>query len=58
MKHFGNYQIIYQFLLKKKHIENIDFKKSMHTTLIDSGIYDFFWSESQKFVKYVIKSNS
>lgn len=58
MKHFGNYETIYQFLLEKKLIEKVDFKKSMHTTLIDSVISDFFWSESQKFIENVIKSDS
>lgn len=50
MKHFGKYETVYRFLIEKKLIDKIDFEKSMRTTLIDTLIADYFWSEAQAFL--------
>ena len=57
VKHFGNYERIYKFLLEKKMIPKVDIIKSMSTELVNSDVADFFWKESQTFIKSVISSN-
>jgi hypothetical protein len=57
IKHFGNYESIYNFLLEKKLIQKVDIIKSMSTELINSNIADFFWNESQIFIKNVLNSD-
>lgn len=56
-KHFGSYENIYKFLLEKKLTNKVDIIKSMNTNLINSEIADYFWDETQSFIKNVLKSN-
>ena len=57
MTHFGSYENIYKFLLEKKLTNKVDIIKSMNTELINSEIADYFWNETQIFLKNVIKSD-
>ncbi|WP_423149764.1 hypothetical protein [Rubrolithibacter danxiaensis] len=57
MKHFGHYENVYNFLVEKKLVKPVNFVRSMNTDLINSAIVDFFWSETQIFLKNVLNSN-
>ncbi|WP_460219410.1 hypothetical protein [Psychroserpens sp. MEBiC05023] len=58
MRHLGNYEKVYQFLVEKKLINKIDFYESMETELINSKIADFFWNEAQTFINNVVKQST
>ena len=57
MRHFGNYELIYNYLLEKKLVKKVDFIKSMRTELINSEIADFFWENCQIFLKSLITNS-
>jgi hypothetical protein len=57
MRHFGNYELIYNYLLEKKLIQNVNFIKSMRTELINSAIADFFWDNCQDFLANIIENS-
>ncbi|AVR46035.1 hypothetical protein C7S20_12650 [Christiangramia fulva] len=57
MRHFGNYELIYNYLLEKKLIEKVNFIQSMTTELINSEIADFFWENCQTFLENIIENS-
>ena len=57
MRHFDKYENVYKFLIEKRLIEKIDFRKTLETNLINSNVADFFWNESKVFIKNVMESD-
>lgn len=55
--HIGKYELIYKFLIEKKLINEIDFPISMRTELVNSNVADFFWNETQEFLKNIARNN-
>ena len=55
--HIGKYESIYKFLIEKKLINKICFPENMRTELINSNVADFFWTETQEFLKNIAKNN-